>query len=475
MVKKLEKNPRPIAIRQTYSLCPVCLERVSAQYIKKGKEIFLEKQCMKHGFFSTVVWRGHLDFKGWQGEELVTEKKLNSNCPRACGICESHLQGTCCVVLEVTKRCNLNCHFCFAEGNSAFNEVTDEKQREIGTSQCLAKEPSLEELTAQLKKLAVPGKTLVQLSGGEPTLREDLPEIVLAAKEAGCKFVQLNTNGIRLAEDIGLVKKLAEAGLSFVFLQFDGTEDEIYKKLRGRNLLELKKKAITNCGAYNIGVTLVPTIVPGVNVRNIGELLRFAIELSPIVRGLHFQPASFFGRIPEPPKDEMRVTLDELLHEITLQSEGLIKEENLSPSCCDHPLCGFHGDFVVTPELGLKALSQRKKDSIRGCCDSIAADKNRSFVARRWQREALEENLLYDGKKNLVGKKLPENQSEKADMQDLEYFLKRVKSHGFTITSMVFQDGGNIDLKRLRQCSLHVFKDNKFIPFCAYYLTGWSI
>jgi len=39
---------------------------------------------------------------------------------------------------------------------------------------------------------------------------------------------------------------------------------------------------------------------------------------------------------------------------------------------------------------------------------------------------------------------------------------------------MAFQDAGNIDLERLRRCSLHVFDDGKFVPFCAYYLTAWE-
>jgi uncharacterized radical SAM superfamily Fe-S cluster-containing enzyme len=77
----------------------------------------------------------------------------------------------------------------------------------------------------------------VQLSGGEPTVRDDLPLLVSAAKEAGCSHVQLNTNGLRLAEDEEYVRTLADAGLSFVFLQFDGTDDAFYRALRGRDLL----------------------------------------------------------------------------------------------------------------------------------------------------------------------------------------------------------------------------------------------
>jgi len=197
----------------------------------------------------------------------------------------------------VTSRCNLSCKYCFADSRDKAD-------------------PSFEQVQAWLRQLAVPGKTLVQLSGGEPTVRDDLPEIIKSAKEAGCRYVQLNSNGIRLAEDKEFVRKLAEAGLSFVFMQFDGTNDEINRKLRGADLLTLKKQAIENCAAYNIGVTLVPMLVPGVNTNNIGELLRFAIAKSPAVRGVHFQPVSYFGRIPERPDDEARYTLDELIYDI---------------------------------------------------------------------------------------------------------------------------------------------------------------
>lgn len=65
-----------------------------------------------------------------------------------------------------------------------------------------------------------------------------------------------------------------------------------------------------------------------------------------MVRGVHFQPVSYFGRVPELPKDEDRFTLDELMAEAVAQSGGLFAMENLAPSCCDHPMCGFHGDFI---------------------------------------------------------------------------------------------------------------------------------
>jgi uncharacterized radical SAM superfamily Fe-S cluster-containing enzyme len=399
----------------------------------------LERTCPEHGAFEAVVWRGeNIPFETWGNYVPPKEKGGEPDCPNACGLCAGHLQKTCCVLLEVTSRCNLRCPVCFAE--SGGNDV----------------EPSVESLFNSFKWLAERGKTFVQLSGGEPTVRDDLPDIVAAAKRAGCEHIQLNSNGIRLGQDRTYLKALKDAGLSFVFMQFDGTEDAIYTALRGRALLKEKLAAIDACGEERIGVTLVPTIVPGVNDRNIGDILRFGISRSPDVRGVHFQPVSYFGRYPTPPKNADRITLPEIITAIEKQTDGKIKVGDLLPSACDHPRCGFHGDFAVLPKGALLRLT--KKSSSACCCDDQNAHlKNRSFVSRRWKRSDNAE---------------PENAG--ADYQDMDNFLKRIKSHGFTVTGMAFQDAYTLDIERLRRCSLHVFKDGRVIPFCARYLTPYA-
>ena len=59
-------------------------------------------------------------------------------------------------------------------------------------------------------------------------------------------------------------------------------------------------------------------------------------------------------------------------------------------------------------------------------------------------------------------------------MSDLDYFLSRLSTNGFTVTAMAFQDAGNLDVERLRLCSLHVAKNGKLVPFCVNYLTLWN-
>lgn len=427
-------------IRNTYSVCPECLNKIPAAIIKQDSDYFIRKTCEDHGYFSAITWRGEvIPMEEWGNYQAPENEDNPPDCPDSCGLCTGHLQKTCCALVEVTARCNLNCPICFAQSG--------------GFSQ----DPPISEIAAYFKDLVENGNTFVHLSGGEPTVRNDLPDIIVAAREAGCENIQLNSNGIRLGQDKAYTKALAEAGLSFVFMQFDGTEDSIYEKMRGRPLFAEKQAAIEACSEELIGVTLVPTLIPGVNNHNIGDILKFGFEHSPAVRGVHFQPVSYFGRYPGPPEDKDRITLPEVLVAIEKQTEGRVNISDFLPSACDHPRCGFHGDFVVLPE-GLMKLTP--KNNSNTCCQSDGTEhlRNRNFVSRRWKRTATQNTKKCCGNSELL---------------DLDTFLDRVKTHGFTVTAMAFQDAYTLDIERLRRCSLHVYKDGKTIPFCARYLTKY--
>ncbi len=427
-----------VPVNNTNSVCPECLKRIPALIVKNGSDYFIEKTCPDHGDFSAVVWRGDtIPLEKWGNYKAPVNEENPPDCPESCGLCSGHLQKTCCALVEVTGQCNLNCPICFAQSGGLTND------------------PLISEISGMFKALVKDGNTFVQLSGGEPTVRNDLPDIVAAAKDAGCENIQLNTNGIRLGQDKGFTKALAEAGLSFVFMQFDGTEETIYERLRGRPLLKEKQAAIEACSSELIGVTLVPTLVPGINDHNIGAILKFGFERSPAVRGVHFQPVSYFGRYPHPPKDKDRITLPEVLQLIEKQTEGKVNISDFLASACDHPRCGFHGDFVVLPE-GLMKLT--RKENSRECCSSDGTEhlKNRRFVSRRWKRTAAQGM---------------EDKSRNNGVSGFDLFLKQVKTNGFTITGMAFQDAYTLDIERLRRCSLHVYKDGRTIPFCVRYMT----
>ena len=421
-------------IRKTRSVCPVCLKNLPAYLCREGDgRIVLEKTCEEHGAFRVPVWQGKVDFRRWLLGTAPLPEGGGRNCPGNCGICAEHESGTCCALLEVTRRCNLRCRYCFANG---------------GTVEA---EPSLEELKAAVREIVRQcGPVLLQLSGGEPTLRDDLPELTRYAKEAGCGYVQLNTNGIRLAEEPEYAGRLAEAGLDIVFLQFDGTREEIYETLRGVPLLEAKLEAIRVCSGLRVGVTLVPTVVKGVNDDNLGDLICLARELAPGVRGIHFQPVSYFGRYPGSPGEEDRYTLDQLMCDISDQAG--IPLDSFMPSRCDHPLCGFHSSFIINPKGGLKPLSSITHSShSRG-----SARDNREYVARHWRCPPEE----------------PAPPGDFSEEMDFDTFLYLIRHGSLTLSAMAFQDAMNLNLERLRRCSLHVYERGKIKPFCARYLSA---
>jgi hypothetical protein len=209
----------------------------------------------------------------------------------------------------------------------------------------------------------------IQFSGGEPTVRDDLPEILALARSKGFPYLQVNTNGKRLAQEPGYAERLKAAGASVIFLQFDGTNDKVYRELRNEDLWEIKQGVIEACRKAQLPVTLVPTLVKNVNMDQIPDLLEFLWENLDIVAGIHFQPVSFFGRFPGDLKmqsQENKVTLFELLNEIEICSGGRIKAKDLVPMNTGHTLCGFHGTFLREDDGSISLL--KEPGAVEGNC-----------------------------------------------------------------------------------------------------------
>ncbi len=449
---------------ETESLCPVCLKRIKAQRVSTGGDVVLVKECTEHGSFRTVLWRGEPSMAAWQRPKEPAHPDLcytrvDKGCPFDCGLCDDHRQVPCSVLLEVTDRCNLHCAVCFADSGGG---TTDE--------------PSVERVAWLLERaIAAAGPSNLQLSGGEPTLRDDLPEIVEAARRVGYSFIQVNTNGIRLAADQGYARRLADAGLASVFLQFDGVDDEIYRRLRGRALVEEKLRAVDNCGAAGLGVVLVPTLVKGINTSAVGAIVRRGVELAPVVRGIHFQPVSYFGRFPELNGDEARFTLPELMRSLEEQTHGLVKVSDFSPPGCEHAHCSFHATYIRSAEGRLRPIGAANEGTCcSGAFESGGVKRTVETVSRRWSLPTSapfpDVNAAPD-EPCCGGRGADVIQIDGA--LDLDVFLREAATRSFTLSAMAFQDAGNLDLERLKGCCISVVSpDGMLIPFCAYNLTA---
>lgn len=181
-------------------------------------------------------------------------------------------------MVEVTHRCNMSCPVCFADANSKSEDMT------------------IDQIHASLIRLLEVTKSPIpiQISGGEPTVRQDLPEIISMVKHMGFRNIELITNGMRLAQDTAILSKLKSKGLTAVYLQFDGLQKETYERIRGQDMTATRLRAIDNLRQHGICCTLAVTVTRGINDHEIGDVVAFAIDNIDTVRAINFQSATRF-------------------------------------------------------------------------------------------------------------------------------------------------------------------------------------
>jgi len=131
----------------------------------------------------------------------------------------------------------------------------------------------LNELKIKIKNFK--GK-MILLTGGEPTLRDDLPEIIEFTRLQG-KIPVLITNGVKLAKAC-YVKSLKRAGLAWVHFSFNGFNDTIYRKINGQPLYALKLKALRNLKKFGLKTALSLLYVKGVNEKEIKKVFCFCLK-----------------------------------------------------------------------------------------------------------------------------------------------------------------------------------------------------
>ncbi len=359
--------------RRTKSVCPECLKQIDANLVldvikDTGKEgVLMRKVCNEHGFFEDIISRNPAEYEKNQDyyhDYVTIENKDNikntgKGCPHNCGLCMEHRSSPCIALIDITNRCNLACPICFANASAKGYIV----------------EPTMEELRTVLEHFRnikpIP-PVLLQISGGEPTVRDDLVDIVRMGRDMGFVEIMLTTNGLKLAARNGVqyIKDLKEAGMNAIYLSFDSADDpEVYRKVRGVNLLAQKKRVVENCRKAGFsGLALVPTIAKGMNDHQVGPIMDYAKENRDVVMGIIFQPVSLCGRIDNEQVRELRYTTSDLSQEIgrvtgvkdlyiypipaTSNMTKLMGWYDFAPqfTMASHPDCGFATVMAVDPK-----------------------------------------------------------------------------------------------------------------------------
>jgi cyclic pyranopterin phosphate synthase len=180
--------------------------------------------------------------------------------------------------ISVTDKCNFRCGYCMPE------HIYGEAYKFLPEEQIL----SFEEI-ARIARAAVSlGVQKLRVTGGEPLLRADLPELIaMLAGIPGVKDLSLTTNGYLLA---GFAPVLKEAGLHRVTISLDSLDEHIFKSMSGRKYGPAPVLAgISAAADAGLGPIKVNAVVQrGINDHTLLDLVREFRGTGHIVRFIEF-------------------------------------------------------------------------------------------------------------------------------------------------------------------------------------------
>jgi len=457
------------------------MRRIPMRIYEDNGVIYLEKTCPEHGKFEDVYWGDAELFRwfydNWYRAQYVgtgLEKphtRTEKGCPFDCGICPQHKTPTILGIIDVTNRCNMACPICFAYAGAA-NYVY---------------EPSYDQIVDMIKVLRANSPwacNALQFSGGEPTLRNDLPSLIKEAQKLGISHVEVNTNGIRIAEDLDYFKKLLDSGLSTLYLQFDGMREEIYRKTRARaGMIPIKLKVLENARKIGLdSIVLVVTLLKGVNDKDLGQIIDFAVKNHDVVRCVNIQPVSMAGKARKEEMRKMRITTPDTMKEIEAQTKGVVGrfdwrpvnwpvpvakgmeviKNRAYPEFSMHPMCGAATFLVIDKDGSYKPIMRYVDvDKFAEVFWDVyySGAKGKKTMAKMKMMK-----LLPMAKSDFV-RGLIKNVVMKGSYEALGDLMRRMVMIGI----MHFQDVWNIDMDRVQKCAIHyVTPDGKVRSFCTY-------
>jgi uncharacterized radical SAM superfamily Fe-S cluster-containing enzyme len=529
LLKSWQKVKPPLGWpRETDSLCPTCVREarqeildgkrdvsvllsekvgeIKATILERDGRILMVKDCPVHGHFEDVMsidtaFFRHLE-EMYPGSDIVAhnDEKLHNH-----GSSTIKYGRGAVLTVDLTNRCNMMCDPCFMDAN------------QVG----FVHELSWEDITTLLDNAITlkPRRQLsVQFSGGEPTLSPYFLDAVRYSRKVGYNSVQAATNGIEFAKSPEFARAAADAGLRYVYLQFDGIGNAANSHRLVGNLFDVKLRAIENLWSAGVDIVPVITIVNGVNNEQVGRIVKFALDNPRKISFLSFQPVSFTGRdeeVTDERRAAQRYTLSHLAHDVKNQTglgepvrdwfpisfmgtftdwadivHGPDPREFGQINCGCHPNCGVGLAVMVDKEtkeavpvtkfLRAEQLARdvaRVNDAARGRLLSVvgmalALMKNYDPFQSPTHFKMLDLLKKFDKTFGATGRDYGKVSGDRT-LADIE--KRRSDRWNFLfIAGMWFQDLFNYDFRRTERCIIPYATQEGEISFCAYNTgIGW--
>ena len=178
------------------------------------------------------------------------------------------------IVVDLTHRCNMECANCYIPN------------RDI---------PDLDKDKLYNFLSRLPNRTYIRLIGAEPTMREDIFDIIFMVKKLGHR-PSLTTNGLKLAQE-SYVKKLKDSGLRLLLHSMNGADDdEAYQKLDNGKWATVKVRALENIFRHGLPINTGTIIAKNSNEHVLGRQVELFVEKAKEA-GIHFDKTAPYKRI----------------------------------------------------------------------------------------------------------------------------------------------------------------------------------
>jgi hypothetical protein len=342
-------------------------------------------------------------------------------------------------MVEVTNRCNMACPICYSDAAPSSPDVP------------------LERIEAYLQNLLKVTETPIpiQISGGEPSLRDDLPQIVALAKRLGYGNIELITNGIRIGRDPAFLEDLKHHGLTAVYLQFDGLKPETSQQIRGQDMTAVRRQAVAAIRQVGLCCTLAVVVTRGVTEGEIGAIVAFGIDNIDVVRAINFQSAArFTGRFGL--TDHYRgFDLEELL--TLIETETGVPADTFMAAHLGHPACNAMSPVYLV-EGRLEPLFQYIDQA---SLLAFLGEKRRELILASFagKKDFFFRHLLNPAAWRLIAQAAPIFGNNPYNVLQSKSLLLFAKS---------FMEKETLDPRRVSQCCYAITGENGVRSFCAH-------
>ena len=262
--------------------------------------------------------------------------------------------------IRLDSRCNQKCGFCNILGPDV----------EFGLKTGY--------VTAMLRQIAsLRRDATVNFTGGEPTLRSDLPKLIRYGKRLGIERMVLQTNAIRLAQEPFLAEVL-EAGLDDILVSFHSCREDVSDRLTGAPGTWRKTVAgVENALAAGLQVTL-NFVFTTENTDHAAETVQWALNRFPGLHGVILSPLQPHGNLLH--NMSLLPAYMDLVEPVRACAKLLRDAEvNMYLSYCENPLCWLLETFDTEANPELRSYISRRLEANKcgDCHLSTMMDKDK--------------------------------------------------------------------------------------------------